>query len=73
MYRGLAKVTSETLGDSAQICAIINDNNLLKLLSEDLGDAMKYDKENRWFKHLSTTLLFLIYLGLLSYLAKYMM
>ncbi|SUP46692.1 Uncharacterised protein [Vibrio furnissii] len=71
MYPVCRDASSETLGWSAQICTMPNDNSLLKLLSLFVGVHMKYWKDNKLRKHLSIALLFVVYLGVLTYLSKY--
>ncbi|ADT85912.1 hypothetical protein VFA_004019 [Vibrio furnissii CIP 102972] len=44
---------------------------MLKLLSLFVGVHMKYWKDNKLRKHLSIALLFVVYLGVLTYLSKY--
>ncbi len=71
MYPVCRDASRETLGCSAQICAMPNDNNLLKLLPLFVGVPMKYGKDIKLRKHLSIALLFVVYLGVLTYLSKY--
>ncbi|EPP23231.1 hypothetical protein L910_4301 [Vibrio fluvialis PG41] len=44
---------------------------MLKLLPLFVGVPMKYGKDIKLRKHLSIALLFVVYLGVLTYLSKY--